>query len=141
MNSTLVVNPFTPAHRLGLLALVFALVGLGGVVSFVGHSRVELTTLSLPVALGLLTRRDLWRKAALGYVVLLAALSLLLFALNVATAPSATAPVSSSVHVRAFGIALLPIVPPVALFILTLGVLRRPDVSALFRPSLPKHGS
>lgn len=71
MNARAAGPVFTPQRRIGVVALTFALVGLTGVPSLFADFRLDLTLLSLPVALGLLTHRESWRKAALAYVVVL----------------------------------------------------------------------
>ena len=125
--------PFTAAGRVAVLAIVLALVGATGIASFVMSSRVETALLALPVAIGLLTRREFWRKAALVFAVLQAAVAfgfgavLLRVAFSQASAPSASPAV-------AWNPALVSIASAAFIIVFSFTVLRQPEVRVLFRP-------
>jgi hypothetical protein len=132
--------PFTPAGRVAVLALILALLGAASIVAFIARSRVEISLLALPVALGLLTRWEFCRKAALAYAVLHAAFTFgfVSFLLRIAISqPAATAtglyapwhPTFQSIASTAF----------VVTFAFT--VLRQPDVKAQFRPFAASPGA
>ena len=133
MTSQTVRNPFSPVGRVAFLAFVLALVGATGIISFIADSRVETTLLALPVALGLLTRRDFWRKAALVYAVLQAAVAFGFVAplLRIVARQPAAAVTSSYAP---WHHALLYIAPATFIIVFSFRVLRQPEVKALFRP-------
>ena len=126
-------NPFSPAGRVAVLAFVLALVGVTGIVSFLESSRVETTLLALPVAIGLLTRREFWRMAALVYAVLQAAVTFgfIAFLLRIAASqPAATATGPYAPWNPTF----LSIAPAVFIVVFAFTVLRQPEVKVLFQP-------
>ena len=133
MTSHTARNPFSPAGRLSVLAFVLALVGLTGIASFIAASRVETTLLALPIALGLLTRREFWRRAALVYVVLQAAVALILVSFLL-SAPASQASSIASTSYAATRASALPLFAAIVLVIFGFAILRQPDVKRLFQP-------
>ena len=126
-------NPFSPAGRVAVLAIILALVGATGIVSFIESSRVETTLLALPVAIGLLTRREFWRTAALVYAVLHAAVAFGFVALLVRLAVSQpTAPTTGPYGPWHPGFPSIFAAGFIVVFGFT--VLRQPEVKVLFRP-------
>ncbi|CAG0929677.1 hypothetical protein PLCT1_01106 [Planctomycetaceae bacterium] len=126
-------NPFSPAGRVAVLAIVLALVGATGIVSFIVSSRVETTLLALPVAIGLLTRREFWRIAALVYAVLQAAVSFGFVAILLRIAVSRPASPSTSPYI-AWHLTLISIASATFIIVFAFRVLRQPEVKVLFRP-------
>lgn len=133
MTTTTHRPPIAPSGRVHVLSALLALVGAAGVTALITDSRVEPTLLALPIALGLLTRGEFWRKAALVYAVVNAAVAgglvafLLRLAANqpAATATGALAPRDPSG---------LPNIAAIATVIFSFTILSQPEVKALFRP-------
>lgn len=125
--------PLAPPARVQALSVLLAFVGAAGVIPLVTNARIELPLLALPIALGLLTRSEFWRKAALVYAVLNAAVEggVFAFLLRIlasqpaATATGALAPRDPSG---------LPNIAAMVTLIFSFIILSQPEVRALFRP-------
>ena len=127
--------PLTPAGRVAVFVLVLALVGAAGMVVFITSSRVEASLLAFPVALGLLTRREFWRKAAIAYAVLQAAFSVGVIAFLLRLAASQPAATATGPGLYApWDPTFLSIASTTFIVTFAFTVLRQPDVRALFRP-------
>ena len=125
--------PLAPSARVQALSVVLALVGAAGVVPLITDARVELPLLALPIALGLLTRGEFWRKAALVYAALNAAVEGGFFAFLlrlVANQPAATATGALAPRDPSG----LPNIAAMVTLIFSFIILSQPEVRALFRP-------
>ena len=140
MTSHTVRNPFGPSARLLFLALVLSLVGLTGVASFIATSRIETTSLALPIALGLLTRKEFWRKAALAYVVVQAVVALI-FVSFMLSAPASHTVATAYAPYATTRASALPLLAATVLVIFGFAILRQPDVKRLVQPSRTSPGA
>ncbi len=125
----------TPHWRVRVLALALALIGTVSVLSLVTSGRFEFGLLALPVALGLLTRRELWRKVALGFA-LVNALSTAAFLAFVATIAFTQRLSPPSAISNGWPALLIAVASATFIVAFTFTVLRQSEVKAIFVPPL-----
>ena len=126
-------TPIAPSDRIIALSVLLALIGAAGIIPLFADSRVEPALLALPIALGLLTRGEFWRKAAFVYGALNAAIEggVVAFLLRIlARQPAATA----TGWLAPRDISSLSNVAAMALLSFTFVILSQPKVKALFHP-------
>ena len=123
----------TPHWRVRVLAIVLALVGTVSALSLVTSGRFEFGLLALPVALGLLTRREFWRKVALGFA-LANALSTAAFLAFVATIAFTQRLSPPSAISNGWPALLIAVASATFIVAFTFTVLRQSEVKAIFVP-------
>ena len=126
-------TPISPSGRLVVLSIIMAFVGAAAFIPLITDARVEPALFALPIAIGLLTRGEFWRMAALVYGVLHAAVAggVVAFLLRLVAKQPADTAVGPLAPIDPSG---LPNVAAVVLLIFTFVILRQPEVRALFRP-------
>ena len=140
MSTTFQPAPIAPSGRVHVLSLLLALVGAAGVLTLITDARVEPTLLALPIGLGLLTRGEFWRKAALVFAIVNAAVAggLVAFLLRIAASQPAATATGALAPRDPSG---LSNIAAIVTLIFSFVILSQPEVKALFRPFRTSSGA